>query len=49
MRRHELAIEQLITAHPQPRDQPGHGDFGGIARPAEHALTEKNAAKREAV
>ncbi|GAA4035411.1 hypothetical protein GCM10022281_14750 [Sphingomonas rosea] len=36
-------------AEPQPRDERGEGDLGGIAAAAEHAFAEEGAAERDAV
>jgi hypothetical protein len=46
---HELAIEQLKSAKPHPRHQPGQRHFGGIGRAAEHALAKKGAAHGKAI
>ena len=46
---HELAVEQPIAAHLEPRDEPGEGDLGGVAAEGKHALPEKGGAKRDSV
>ena len=45
----ELAVEQLVAAEAQPRDEVGKGDLGGVGHPAEHAFAEIGAAQRHAV
>lgn len=45
MLRHELTIEQLKAADPQPRNQPDQCRFRRIGRARKHALAEKRAAQ----
>ena len=49
MRRHELRVEQPVTAEPQPRHEMNQRDLAGVADPAEHALAEKRRAERDPV
>ena len=46
---HELAVEQPVAADPEPRDQPGERDLGGVAAGREHALAEEGGAEVDAV
>ena len=46
---HELAIEQPVAAHDQPRDEPGERDLRSVGARGEHALAEEGAAELDAV
>lgn len=46
---HELAIQKLEPAEPQPRHQPCEGDLGCVGFTAEHAFPEEGTAQRYAV
>ena len=49
MRRHELAVEQVVTAGLHPRDQPGERNLRCIGHSAEHAFAEEGASELHAV
>jgi hypothetical protein len=49
VRRHELAVEQVVTAGLHPRDQPGERNLRCIGHSAEHAFAEESASKLHAV
>ena len=46
---HELAVEQPVSPHPEPRDQPGERHLGRVGRAREHALAEEGGAERHPV
>src|SRR5438876_9714363 len=49
MRRQELRVEQAVSAEPEPDHQMHEGDLARIDGAAEHALSEKGGAQRDAV